>query len=98
MGGIEGSLSLLHNTRIVVLGESPGSASNTSERLYRGFARRLPETAPQIIGCSRRHLALVTRSKRALHGGREVLVHTFELLGRICTARIVGLRGVAPEL
>src|SRR5262245_39613996 len=39
MGGIEGSLSLLHNTQIVVLGESPGSASNTSERLYHGFAR-----------------------------------------------------------
>jgi hypothetical protein len=36
--------------------------------------------------------------KPAQNGGHEVLVHPFELLGRICAARIVGLRGVAPKL
>ncbi len=32
------------------------------------------------------------------NGGREFLVHPFELLGRICADRIAGLRRVDPKL
>ena len=39
-------------------------------------------SAPQVVCCFRRHLALAARPKCVLHGGREFLVHPFELLGR----------------
>ena len=45
-----------------------------------------------------RYLALVTRAKCALHGGREFLVHPLELLGRIGAEMIARLREVAPKL
>ena len=35
---------------------------------------------------------------RALHGGREFLVHLLELLGRIGADTVTGLRGVGPKL
>jgi hypothetical protein len=54
--------------------------------------------APQIVCCGRRHLALVSRAKRPLYGGREVLVHPLELLGRIGADVIAGLRAIGPKL
>ena len=55
-------------------------------------------SAPQVVCCCRRHLALAARPKCVLHGGREFLVHPFELLGRIGADMIAGLRRVDPKL
>jgi hypothetical protein len=57
-----------------------------------------PSSASQVICCGRRHLALVSRTKRALHGGREFLIHLLELLGRVGADPVAGLRDVSPKL
>ena len=56
------------------------------------------QPASQVIRCGRCHLALVARSKCALHGGCELLVHLLQLLGRIGADMVAGLRGLAPKL
>ena len=55
-------------------------------------------SAPQVVCCFRRHLALAARPKCVLHGGREFLVHPLELLGRIGADMVAGPRGVDPKL
>ena len=55
-------------------------------------------SAPQLVCCGRRHLALAARPKCALHGCREFLIHPLELLGRIGADMIAGARSVDPKL
>jgi hypothetical protein len=43
-------------------------------------------------------LALVSRVKSALHGGREFLAHVLELLGRVGADIVAGPRDVGPKL
>jgi len=54
-------------------------------------------SAPQVVCCFRRHLALAARLKCVLHGGREFLVHPLELLGRIGADIVAGSRGLDPK-
>jgi hypothetical protein len=44
-----------------------------------------------------RPIALVSRTKRALHGGREFLVHLLELLGRVGADPVARLRDVSSK-
>ena len=67
--------------------------------------RRLAQTviaialsASQVVCFGRRYLALVSRVKSALHGGREFLVHVLELLGRVGADIVAGPRDVGPKL
>ncbi len=55
-------------------------------------------SAPQVVRCGRRDLALAARPKCVLHGGREFLVHAFELLGRIGADIVAGSRSFDPKL
>jgi hypothetical protein len=61
------------------------------------LSQRQSEPASHVICCGRRHLTLVTGPKCALHSGREVLVHLFELLGRVCADMVSGLHDFAPK-
>jgi hypothetical protein len=80
--GLPGGWGVHHPALI----QHPGGPSDSSS------------SAPQVVCRGRRHLALVTRAKCALHGGREFLVHPLELLGRIGAEIIARLREVAPNL
>ena len=55
-------------------------------------------SAPQVVCCFRGHLTLAIRLKCVLHGGREFVVHPFELLGRPGADMIAGLRSAYPKL
>jgi hypothetical protein len=82
MGGFTGGWGVHHPALI----QRPGGPNGSSS------------SAPQVVCCGRRHLALVTRAKCALYGSREFLVHPLELLGRIGAEMIARLREVAPKL